>query len=68
MKITETHAQEHSENGSYIPQLFTKSSHLENPKCLKGVAYGLIYPRSWAKIPVLLERGGRTKLGGERSP
>ena len=40
MKITETHAQEHFENGSYIPQLFTRSSHLENPKCLNAVAAG----------------------------
>ena len=41
MKITETHAQEHFENGSYIPQLFTKNSHLENPKCLNQVADGV---------------------------
>ena len=40
MKITETHAQEHFEDGSYIPQLFTRSSHLENTKCLTGVAHG----------------------------
>ena len=38
LKITETYAQEYFENGSYIQQLFTRSSHLENPKCLNGVA------------------------------
>ena len=41
MKITETRAQEHFENGSYIPQLFTRGSHPENPKCLNGVAPGV---------------------------
>ena len=41
MKITETHAQEHFENGSYIPQLFTRRSHLENPTILTGWRSGV---------------------------